>query len=266
MNNKITAFLQSILCCILFTAVLALVSPLKHLLPPQFERYAYGILGVVVALGIVWVFCRWSRQRPAVMGLAWQPGTVKNFFTGFVSGLLISGIAFLIVIGVNDLQVIGVQGQDAGMFFMWAMALLLLSLMEEIAFRSFAFMHLKNNWGIWPAQITIAILFALYHVAGGQDMLSSFLGPGAWAFIFGWAVLHTGGIVMATGMHFAANLFQAVLGQKSSFPALWKINVPEVLPASLQQQIDRTGVLVQLGLLLTGIILTLIYKRKQHRI
>lgn len=265
MNKKITAFVQSVLCCTLFTGILVLVSPLKHLLPPQFERYAYGIIGIVVALVIVWIFCKWSKQDFADMGLAWRPVTIKNFFTGFLFGLLVSVVAFLIVIGINDLQIVPVQGQDTGMFFIWAMALLLLSLMEEIAFRSFAFMQLKNTWGVWPAQITIAVLFALYHVAGGQDLISSFLGPGVWAFIFGWAVLRTGGIAMATGIHFAANLLQTAIGQKASYPAIWKIDIPDTIPALLQQQLDRTGLLVQLGLLVTGIVLTLLWTQQRRK-
>lgn len=265
MNKKITAFVQSVLCCTLFTGILVLVSPLKHLLPPQFERYAYGIIGIAVALVIVWIFCKWSKRDFADMGLAWRPVTIKNFFTGFVFGLLVSVAAFLIVIGINDLRIVPVQGQDTGMFFIWAMALLLLSLMEEIAFRSFAFMQLKNTWGVWPAQITIAVLFALYHVAGGQDLISSFLGPGVWAFIFGWAVLRSGGIAMATGIHFAANLLQTAIGQKTSYPAIWKIDIPDTIPALLQQQLDRTGLLVQLGLLVTGIVLTLLWKQQRQK-
>lgn len=96
--------------------------------------------------------------------------------------------------------------------------------------------------------------------------MTSFLGPGVWAFIFGWAVLRTGGIAMATGIHFAANLLQAAIGQKSNYPAIWRIEVPETIPASLQQQINTTGVWVQLGLLLTGMLLTIIYKRKHKAV
>lgn len=145
MNKKTTAFVQSILCCILFTGVLALVSPLKHLLPPQFERYAYGAIGIAVALGIVWLFGKWSKQGAADMGLAWRPATIKNFAIGFILGLLLSVIAFCVVTGVNGLPVVPVKDQDIGVFFVWAMSLLLLSLMEEIAFRSFAFVQVKNN-------------------------------------------------------------------------------------------------------------------------
>jgi membrane protease YdiL (CAAX protease family) len=259
---KTTAFVQSVLCCVAFTAVLAAASPLKHFFPPQFERYAYGAIGIVVALVVVWLFCKWCKIRRSDIGLQWRPATVRNFITGFIFGVLLSAVAFLIIIQVNDLPVVLIPGQDMGMFFIWAMALLLLSLMEEIGFRTFAFTHLKNNWGVWPAQITIAILFALYHVAGGQDIVTSFLGPGAWAFIFGWAVLRTSGIAMATGIHFAANLVQAAMGQKRDFPAILKIDVADTIAASLQQNIQLTGVMIQVAILITGIVLTWMVTKK----
>lgn len=263
MNKKLVAFLQAILCCVLFTAALALTGPLKHVLPPQFERYAYGAIGVIVSLVVVWLFCKWVKKQPADYGLQWGRKSSKNFLTGFVFGLILSVLAFFIVIWVNGLSVVLVADYNIGMFFLWAMALLLLSLMEEIAFRSFAFIHLKNNLGIWPAQITIAILFALYHVVGGQDMATSFMGPGVWAFIFGWAVLRSGGIAMATGIHFAANLLQTVMGQKSSYPSIWKVDISEGISASLQQQINTTGMLVQGGILIVGIVLTIMLQRKK---
>lgn len=233
------------------------------MLPPQFERYGYGVTGIVVGLVIVWGFCKYTRLKPEIIGFQWRGSTIKNFCTGFLFGLILSAVALWIVIRVNGLSIVAITGGNTGEFLIWGMALLLLSLMEEIGFRSFAFVHLKNNWGVWPAQVVIAVLFALYHVAGGQSILTSFLGPGTWAFVFGWAVLYSGGIAMATGIHFAANLLQAAIGQKREYTALWRIELPEHMDASLQQQIDTTGLLVQLGILLVGITLTIIVSRKK---
>lgn len=262
-NKKIIAFLQAILCCVLFTGVLALAGPLKHMLPPQFERYAYGVIGIIVSLLVVWLFCKWVKKQPAYYGLQWGRKSSKNFLIGFVFGLILSALAFFIVIWTNGLSVVLVTNYNIGIFFIWAMSLLLLSLMEEIAFRSFAFIHLKNNIGIWPTQITIAILFALYHVVGGQDIATSFMGPGVWAFIFGWAVLRSGGIAMATGIHFAANLLQTAIGQKSSYPSIWKVDISDGISATLQQQINTTGMLVQGGILIVGIVLTIMVQLKK---
>lgn len=61
---------------------------------------------------------------------------------------------------------------------------------------------------------------------------------------------------MATGIHFAANIVQAAIGQKKQYAAIWQIDVPATITTSLQNKIDTTGLLLQLALLLTGIALT----------
>ncbi|RYD76537.1 MAG: CPBP family intramembrane metalloprotease [Sphingobacteriales bacterium] len=256
MSNKLKAILTTVLCCSLFTGLLSIAAFLKFMLPPQYERYAYGAIGICVAFIITSMFLKICKKTFASVGLKWQSKTPFNFVKGLIIGLLISCLMLFIIMEINGLKLQRISDADIPLFFAWAMSLLMLSFMEEVAFRSYAFINLKNTTGIWTAQITIAILFALYHVAGGQSVMSSFLGPGIWAFIFGWAVLESGGIAMATGIHFAANIVQAAIGQKKQYDAIWQIDMPAPITTSLQNKIDTTGLLIQLALLLAGIVLT----------
>ena len=256
MSKKIAPVIKATGCCVLFTLLLALASFIKHIFPPQYERYIYGILGLIVAFTVVFVFTRLEKKTLRAIGLQWTKATLPKFFTGFFTGLLLSAIMIAIVVYFNGLKIIVAPGYNVPLFFAWGMSLLLLSLMEEIAFRTYSFITIKNTNGVWAAQVVIAVLFALYHIAGGQAIMSSFLGPGVWAFIFGWAVFRTGGIAMATGIHFAANLFQAAIGQKKQYAAIWQIQPAHEINSALQEQINMTGIAVQVALLLTGIFLT----------
>ena len=47
--------------------------------------------------------------------------------------------------------------------------------MEEIGFRAYPFQKLHARFGLRLAQLSVAIVFALYHVAGGQSVSGSFL-------------------------------------------------------------------------------------------
>ena len=264
MKTTASSILKPVLCCIVFTALLALVSPLKHLFPPKFERYIYGITGSLLAILVVGLFCKTDGKNFRQVGLYWQPSTIRRFLTGILLGIALSATMMFLVIYPNGLTIKLVENYDVYTFAIWSLAIFFLGWMEEIAFRSYAFETLKNSAGIWTAQIIIAVLFALYHVAGGQDILTSFLGPGSWAFIFGWAVLKTGGISMATGMHFAANIFQAAIGQKKQFAGIWKIDSPD-MNNTLQSQLNLSGVLVQIALLVLGIILTYFVIRRNSK-
>ncbi|RYY47592.1 MAG: CPBP family intramembrane metalloprotease [Chitinophagaceae bacterium] len=264
MNKKIAAALKGVACCVLFTAALAMASVLKFVFPAQLERYVYGCIGLFISLLIVWGFAKLDKINPEDVSLRWQRGTWKNFAIGLSIGLLLTALLMIIVIAVNGLSMTRAGATTPGWFLLWAMSLLLLSWMEEIAFRTYAFYRLRKSMGIWPAQIIIAILFALYHVAGGRGFEASLLGPGVWSVIFGWAVLRSGGIAMSTGLHFAANLLQAALGQKNDYPFLWKIDESVELSASAQQQVNLTGILLQLAVLLLGLWLTFQYS-KTHK-
>ena len=70
---------------------------------------------------------------------------------------------------------------------------------------------------------TIAALFALYHVAGGQSWFSACLGPGVWSFVFGLAMIMSRGIALPTGLHLGVNFILAAIGQHTGFASLWNI-------------------------------------------
>lgn len=265
MNKKSAGIVKAGLFCIVFTGILMITSPLKYMLPLQYERYTYGVIGMAAAFLVTWVFLKVDKKIFADIGLQWEPATVKRFFTGFGIGLLISAAMMFSLCLFIGLKIELVKEYDIGSFFAWSMALLLLSYMEEVAFRAYPFFTLKNTAGVWPAQIIIAILFALYHVAGGQSVASSFMGPGIWAFIFGWAALRSGGIAMPTGIHFAANLFQAAIGQKKDFNAIWQIEYTKEMTAAVQEKTAIAGSIIHLILLVVGVVLTQNVIKKKYQ-
>jgi membrane protease YdiL (CAAX protease family) len=114
---------------------------------------------------------------------------------------------------------------------------------------------------MWVAQIVIALLFALYHVAGGQSVASSFIGPGIWSFVFGTAALLSKGIAMPTGIHFAANLLQAAFGMKE-FPSIWTIDLANNITQQSQQRIEWVGNSIQIVLLVAVLVVMYFTQRR----
>jgi uncharacterized protein len=90
---------------------------------------------------------------------------------------------------------------------------LFVALMEENLFRGFTFQRLLDGVGIWPAQITLASLFALAHLGnpGMQDSteavasLDLFLG----AMLLGLAYRRTRSLALPVGLHLGWNWTQA---------------------------------------------------------
>ena len=101
-------------------------------------------------------------------------------------------------------------------FLLVTMPLIPLAFMEELAFRGYPLEILKNRIGIRASIFITSILFALYHLANGWTIESSFLGPAIWGLIFGLAAIYSKGIAMPTGIHYAANLTASHLDQASN--------------------------------------------------
>ena len=139
-----------------------------------------------------------------------------------------------------------------------------LALMEEIAFRSYPFIKLEKAFGLRIAQIIVAIAFAIYHIVTGWNTQLAFIGPGIWAFVFGLAAIHSGGIAVPTGIHVALNSVQSLVGLKTgNYTSLWIIDFKPGTPEMLMSKADTIGIILQITVLLAAIILTEIYIRKR---
>ena len=222
-GNRTTSIFKALFFCLAFTGLLACLSPLKHLLPLRFERLAYGIIGTIAALVITWLFLRAEKKSFKEAGLHWEAKTLQRFLLGLVIGLCLSTVMVLSLVSLANLKLEPVENGNVAGFLLWSLALVPLAYMEEAAFRAYPFMHLQLATGIWAAQISIAALFALYHVAGGQSWFSACLGPGVWSFVFGLAMIMSRGIALPTGLHLGVNFILAAIGQQTGFASLWNI-------------------------------------------
>jgi membrane protease YdiL (CAAX protease family) len=72
---------------------------------------------------------------------------------------------------------------------------------EEKLFRGFLVPRLAAMWGTWPSMLVSSILFALFHPHYGLFMPIVFL----YGFVFAWARLRTGTIVVPFLLHLSVN-------------------------------------------------------------
>lgn len=141
MSNKLKLILITVLCCSLFTGLLSIAASLKFMLPPQYERYAYGAIGICIAFIVTTIFLKVGKKSFASVGLKWQKQTAFNFVKGLIIGGLISSLMLFIIIEVNGLKLQKIVDADVPMFFAWGMSLLLLSFMERLYLEA---MHLST--------------------------------------------------------------------------------------------------------------------------
>ncbi len=107
---------------------------------------------------------------------------------------------------------------------------------QELAFRGYPFRILLEKWGEWPTQIIIAILFGCMHLSGNMsltDILLTMLTTGIGSLLFGIAVIRTGQLHLATGIHFGWNFLQYLLPRAAAQngEGIWLVNGGTINPS-----------------------------------
>jgi membrane protease YdiL (CAAX protease family) len=110
---------------------------------------------------------------------------------------------------------------------------------QELAFRGYQFRLLLDRWGQWPAQLLVAFPFGLMHFHDHmslQEMLSTLLNTGVGSLLFGIAVIRTGRLQLAVGLHFGWNFAQVLIPRHplQNGQGIWLIHGgPVQLPAGV---------------------------------
>ncbi len=231
-------------------------------IPPFFlglnERFTYGIGGSSLALLIIYILIRIEKKSHHVYFLTTDKRTLLRFAKGAASGLVIAICFFLAQAWYSGL-VISPTNVDLRHFTWMSLSLIPLAFMEELAFRSYPFFKLRDAYGVWPAQIVIAILFALYHYIGGWSLFASFAGPGVWSFAFGLLALRSNGVALPTGFHFGLNLALAIIGNKYWIPAVCSIDFATDPTEEMLESNEYFGAMVQFITLVALLIFTYRY-------
>jgi membrane protease YdiL (CAAX protease family) len=101
-------------------------------------------------------------------------GTGIKFFKGLLIGSAIFGLILLALLGLTPLQLQGNTKPVDSSALVGYLTFLPISFMEELGFRAYPFIKLHKRFGLRITQLIVAIVFALYHVVGGQGVAGSF--------------------------------------------------------------------------------------------
>lgn len=263
-NTKANIIFKSVLFCISFTALFVALTFFKSFIPEKFERFTHGIIGTIAAIFVTYVFLKFDKKSFADINLKWEKTTLKNFCIGVLIGIGIMGSLSLIVIYFSGFQIETNSNSNILKFLFWSLAFLPLAFMEEIGFRAYPLVILKDKAGIRYSIIITSVLFALYHIVNGWTIQNSFLGAGVWGIIYGLAAIYSKGIAMATGIHYAANVTTSLFDNSSNSFNLWDIKPANGLTMENYEPNQMMILLPQIIMLLLSIICMEWYIRKKN--
>jgi len=259
-----TYIIKAILFCIVFTGLLILLSFFKSSIPVKFERIAHGTIGTIAALLTTFLFVKFDKKTFADIGLVIEKTSLLKFFSGVLVGITLMGILSLSVIFFSNFKDETNSNSNILNFLLWTLPFIPLAFMEEVGFRAYPLILLKDKTGIRNSIIITSILFALYHILNGWTIQNSFLGAGVWGIIYGLAAIYSNGISMPTGMHYAANLTTSAFGISEGSFNLWVLKSKDGLTLENYQSSQWTTLIPQISVLILGIICMELYLRKKN--
>ena len=263
-TERIKLFLVAISIPILFTTLLSLLYTTTHwVIPFSYSKYWYGIIGTLCAFVAVLIVRKLDDKPLKNFTLKLNKSVIPNFLRGLVLGAVIAAVLIGSQVWYSDLS-LTFNPENVARFMMMVLCILPLALMEELAFRSYAFFKLEKEFGIWTAQIATAILFAIYHVAGGWSIANAFLGTGVWALAFGIMAATSRGVSLPTGFHSGLNLVLALIGDKDWIPALWTVDFASYPTEEMKQSNTNFGLELQVSSLVVLILITWRYSKSKR--
>ena len=198
---------------------------------------------MVICAG-VWFVMRVMAQRldrrasPAGWGIGYDRRTLLRFVIGLAIGSIMIGVQLANIALFGDVALVRNADFTVALLVPLGFSFLAWAAVEEIAFRSYPLFRLHDAFGFWTAQFVVALVFALYHVAGGVPLVQALLGTVVGSLAFGAAALASRGLALPIGLHAAWNIGEWLVGSKGErFPSPWSLDIS----ASSAQSVGVAG-------------------------
>lgn len=167
------------------------------------------LLSLALVLAVIAFLGRIEGRSFATYGLPLSAAFGKRFWEGCLWGTLtISAVIGMMALAggykVSGLAVHGGEAVVRGL--LWALALFLAGLFEEIYFRGFPLFTLSRGIGFWPGALLLSLIFGADHYFfKPMETWMDFLSVGLIGLFFCFTVRRTGDIWWAAGWHFTYN-------------------------------------------------------------
>jgi membrane protease YdiL (CAAX protease family) len=220
-SNPWLVFGRAILFIAISAFLLTVCAPFFSRLPGWWSQIAVGSITSVATFGITMLFLRWDGLTLGDVGVALGRQSAVRLLIGFGIGAVLVVLRTSFVSLSGHVRWIHTSKANFGAIGFALFGYLLLAAREELAFRGYPLRRLEHSFGLWTAQLTVASIFALEHVAGGYTWTSAILGAFVGSLLFGMAAIATRGLALPIGLHAAWNFGEWVFGDKEG-PGIWK--------------------------------------------
>ena len=237
--------------------MLATAAPVAARVSGKWSAFLTGTFASIGAFALTALFVRWERLSLADVGVAINTRSVARLTVGFLVGLLLVALWAAFSAAVGPVRWARAPAGSAPGVTTALVTYLVLSCREELAFRGYPLRRLNRLFGLWAAQLFVAIVFAAEHKLGGSPWGQALLGAGVGSLLFGMAAIATRGLAVPIGVHAAWNFGQWALGLRGG-PGLWQ----GVVKDGLRESAHRIGMISYLTVIGAATLAFWLWNRK----
>jgi membrane protease YdiL (CAAX protease family) len=156
----------------------------------------------------------WEQGQMASIGIGWTAESRHNLLIGIAAGVA-AGLVILvgpIAIRVADLErVPGGSFRWPSLIFV-SIVLLFGAVGEELLFRGYAFQLLVGVMGPFATILPFGVLFGFAHIDNQNITALAIANTMLWGILLGYAVVRSGDLWLAIGLHFGWNWILPLFG------------------------------------------------------
>ena len=153
-----TPLARVVLFIISCAVLVAVAAPFGTKLPGHWPEVVIGTVAALGALVLTALFVRWEKLRIEDVGAAPDARSPLRLAIGFAGGLFLVAVWALISVAAGQMRWVRTPGVELGSGAIALMGYLALSCREELAFHGYPLRRLQSRFGIWPAQLMVAIV------------------------------------------------------------------------------------------------------------
>lgn len=247
LHSKVRALATVALFWALYLGILYIASIPKGMAPSELRDLTWGLVSSAALLGLTWFLLKREGRLPQEVGIEATPRRGVELGVGLVIGLAIYALTMVVVHFVAE--PLSLEPTENGSLFFTLLAVatyLALAVMEELGFRGYPLRTLVPAIGFWPAQIVVAVAFALSHRLFGWSWETIGYGVLPNAFLFGLAATTSRGLAFPIGLHAALNLAAWSVNAKD-LPGIWNLVIPNIIGSQVGPVAVNASLAITLG-------------------
>src|SRR5215472_7192919 len=192
-----------LLAAIIWSFLRGMTPSSAHALAPWSFIRAEGIgfLSLALAAGVM---ARIERRSFADYGLPLRGALGGRFWFGAVWGFAALSALLLVIRAQRgfSLGTLVLEGPRLAVYAaLWAIAFLLVGLLEEFLMRGYALFTLTTGMGFWPSAVLLSVIFGAGHLRNPKESWAGALAAALIGLFFCLTVRRTGDLWFAIGLH-----------------------------------------------------------------